>query len=437
MGTAAQFRWSCPQTPTGPDGQVPTTGTVAHIAKLPTLGNLAIWATSAKLEAMVVTAEAERAILEQGMVQLAGILGPDFEVAPYQVDGTEEVEHDDIGADAVYSVRAVQSSAPYAQLIVEARSSLAPAAAKDVLFHQVRLLRRLHGQATGLVIAPWLSPRTREVLVNRKISFLDLTGNIDLHLPRNGILIRTDGAQRDPNPTPRRRSRGLSGASAGIVTRTLVDFKPPYRQKDVAAVAGVSPGYVSRVFQALDDEALITRDGHVITDVEWQSLLRARAENYDVLRSNHAVPMVSRKSPEMVYRSLVDHETKNTTVVTGSYAAREIAPIAVGGPLMIYVDPMEGARQIDDLAEELSLLRAGDAPGNIILLRPQNRGPLLRFHKFGATARVGLSQLVMDCLSGPGRMAQEAEAVLAYMAANESKWRRGRGQLAEVAASLA
>jgi len=35
----------------------------------------------------------------------------------------------------------------------------------------VRLLRRLYGQATVLVIASWLSPRTRDVLAERKVSY--------------------------------------------------------------------------------------------------------------------------------------------------------------------------------------------------------------------------------------------------------------------------
>jgi hypothetical protein len=50
-------------------------------------------------------------------------------------------------------------------------------------------------------------------LANRKVSSLDLTGNVDLHLP-TGVLIKTEGAQQNPDPTPHRRSRGLSGPGA-------------------------------------------------------------------------------------------------------------------------------------------------------------------------------------------------------------------------------
>jgi len=273
----------------------------------------------------------EHAVLEQGIAQLHELLGSGWEIAPYGVKTEPSAPLvEDTGSDAVYSVRALNTSAPYSQVVVEAKTSLTPAAAKDVLLPRVRLLRRLYSQATVLVIAPWLSPRTRDVLAEHKVSCLDLTGNVDLRLP-TGVLIRTEGAQHNPEPTSHRRRRGLSGAAAGMLARLLVDFAPPYRQKDLAAVAGISAGYVSRVFQTLDDEALITREGSHIVDVNWVALLRARAESYDVLHANHATSMVARKGPDAVYRSLISQGTSNTTAVTGSYAAREVAPIAVGG----------------------------------------------------------------------------------------------------------
>jgi hypothetical protein len=379
---------------------------------------------------MVAQAVDEHAVLEEGVARLAELLGVGFEVAPYRANGLAGSDDHEDATDSVYTVRALNTSASYAQVVIEAKSSLTPAAAQEVLLPQVRLLRQLYGQATVLVIAPWLSPRTREVLASRKVSYLDLTGNVDLRLP-TGVLIRTEGAQQNPDPTPHRRSRGLSGASAGVITRLLVDFTPPYRQKDLAIVGKVSPGYVSRIFQTLDDEALITRDGPSIVDVNWQALLRARADTYDVLRANHAVTMAARKGPEAVYRNLIAQGSENTAAITGSYAAREVAPVAVGGPLMIYVDP--GPHSIEHVADELSLLPA--ATGNIILLQPSNRGPLLGRRPFGAAEHVALSQLVIDCLSGPGRMPAEGEALLAYMATTDT-WRHRQGELTEEAAAL-
>lgn len=388
---------------------------------------------SRKAEVVATPALDECAVLDEGIARLREHLGSGWEITPYNIASSELPPAEDSSADAVYSVRALSGSAPYAQVVVEARTSLTPAAAKDVLLPQIKLLRRLYGQATVLVISPWLSPRTREVLTERGVSYLDLTGNVDLRLP-TGVLIRTDGAQHSPDPTPHRRRRGLSGAAAGKLVRLLIDFSPPYRQKDLAAVADISAGYASRVMQTLDDEALITRGGTEIVEVNWVELLRARAENYDVLRANHAASLVARKGPEAVYRALISQGTSSTTAVTGSYAAREVAPTAVGGTLMFYVLP--GPHMVESAASELSLLPAAGGGGNTIVLRPNNRGPLERRRQFGAAEHVGLSQLALDCLSGPDRMPAEGEAVIAHMTRTEGEWRRGPGELAREVAQL-
>ena len=93
------------------------------------------------------------------MARLAELLGSDFEVSPVRVGGVEDEDQEIVVADSVYSIRALNTSAPYAQVVVEAKTSLTPAAAQQVLLPQVRLLRRLYGQATVLVIAPWSALR--------------------------------------------------------------------------------------------------------------------------------------------------------------------------------------------------------------------------------------------------------------------------------------
>lgn len=399
---------------------------VAHSGQLGFMGNLG------NTEVVVTQTLDERAVLEDGIARLRELLGSGWEITPYTVASSEPLVEDS-GADAVYSVRALGGSAPYAQVVVEARTSLTPAAAKDVLLPQIRLLRRLYGQATVLVITPWLSPRARDVLTERGVSYLDLTGNVDLRLP-TGVLIKTEGAQHSPNPTPRRRRRGLSGAAAGKLVRLLVDFAPPYRQKDLATVAGISAGYASRVLQTLDDEALITRDGTEIVEADWMELLRARAENYDVLRVNRAISMVARQGPEAAYRALISQGTSTVTVVTGSYAAREVAPTAVGGNLMFYVLP--GPHMVESAAGELSLLSATGGGGNVIILQPTDEGPLERRRPFGVAEHVGFSQLALDCLSGPDRMPAEGEAVIAHMIKIEDEWRRGPGELSHEVSQL-
>ena len=56
-----------------------------------------------------------------------------------------------------------------------------------------------------LVVAPYLSQRSRQVLGGLGVGWVDLTGNVSVSSVRPGLFVCTDGAQRDPAP------RGAAG----------------------------------------------------------------------------------------------------------------------------------------------------------------------------------------------------------------------------------
>lgn len=366
-------------------------------------------------------------LLQSGLNRLAELLGPGWEIAPLNVArpiGGNDVNARGSSADLVWTVRDAESQGQYGEILVEARSKLTPAAAADLLTAQVELVRSLRGQVSVLVIAPWLSPRTRTVLDGRGFGYLDLTGNVRLRMRRPTILIDQAGAARDPAPS-RQGDRGLRGSQAGRLARVLVDCVPPYRGQDLATAAGVSPGYVSRLLSVLEDEALISRQGRTIVDVDWSGVLRARAAEYDLLRANAYASMVARKGLASVLDTLAEKTTRKRVLVTGPVAAQAVAPLAVGGQLMIYVN----AADTEALAKRLGLLRGADragAVGDVLLLNPPNDAVFERdapLEGFPGLRRVGLSQLALDCLSGPGRMPAEGEAILDVMAADVGAWR--------------
>jgi hypothetical protein len=78
-----------------------------------------------------------------------------------------------------------------------------------------------------IVYADWLSPCTRELLLERTANFVDGTGNIDVRLDRPAVSIRTDGARSDPDPKPRGRGPSLNGPRAWALMRTLIEVEPP------------------------------------------------------------------------------------------------------------------------------------------------------------------------------------------------------------------
>lgn len=279
-----------------------------------------------------------------------------------------------------------------------------------------------------MVVAPWLSGRTRELLAAEGVSYVDLTGNALLRLDSPALFIETQGAERDPAPPPRPKPR-VRGPRAGRLIRTLVDVRPPYGVRELAQGADLAPGYVSRLLDALDDDALVERSKRGrVESVEIAGLLRRWTESYDVFKSNGAATFLAPRGLARTVELLARPAVGAAAAVTGSFAATRLAPVAASRLLVIYSD------NIAALAEALEMIPA-DTAANVALLRPFD--PVvwqLRSEQDGVRY-VAPSQVAADCLTGNGRMPSEGEAVLAWMLANETQWRLD--SLAELAASAA
>jgi hypothetical protein len=208
--------------------------------------------------------------------------------------------------------------------------------------------------------------------------------------------------------------------------RLLADVAPPYRAGELGDAAKLSLPYVSRLLDTLEEQLLIRREGRIISRVDWPQILRLRAENYTLLRHNSYVGMVAPNGIDAVFKALRSKRAVDgmQIVLTGSYAARTVAPLAVGGQLMLYL-PAGPPRLPDEIGDDLGLLRV-DKGADVLLLRAHDPVVFERTVDDGGVRRVALSQLVLDCLSGPGRMPAEGEAVLSYMQDNTQLWRADR-----------
>lgn len=358
-----------------------------------------------------------RDLLERGITQLMDLLGEGWRFG-LQQDETEPVDR---GIDAL--LRVGRPGGQPVLMIVEAKSNLTPSDAARAVGPRLELARQQRGGgAVVLVISPWLSPQTRRVLEEQGLGYLDLTGNVSISIDDPVVRIRTDGDQRDPRPSSRGR-RGLSGSRAGRLVRELVDFREPRRAAELAKATGISESYISRLLELLAEEALIRRSKHVITKIDWQALLRSRAKTYQLMKANHVWPAITRIGLDRTLSAFRNNEIRHQVLATGSFAARGFAPMTVGGALMLYVPP--GPRVVDEVAQDLGLLRVDQASVEVLLLQPRSEGAMDRPHheRVDGVPIVGLSQLVLDCLSGPGRLPAEGEALLEWMTNHEDEWR--------------
>lgn len=314
---------------------------------------------------------------------------------------------------------AIELRAPngtYTRIVVEARRSLTPRDAEQLLPGLARTLRALASHIPLLVVAPWLSDRTQQMLVELGINYVDLTGNARLQLDNPTVFIRSSGATR--NPSPRRRgAAGLRGAKAARLVRLLADVRPPYGVRELAVAASVTPGYVSRVLDSLDREALIERSPRGgVADVDVPQLLRAWAESYDVLAAVRATQLLAPDGASRTVLGLARLRTR--AAITGSFAAARLAPVAAPSLLLAHCEDVEKA------VEALGLLPADEAP-NVILLDAFDSVVFERTERADGLTYAAPSQVAVDCLTGNGRMPAEGEALLTWMSEHEPRWRLG------------
>jgi hypothetical protein len=308
-----------------------------------------------------------------------------------------------------------------ATLAVEARRSFEPRDVDALLSGLARSLGSLAGYIPILAVAPWLSPRTQERLEAEGINFVDLTGNALVALDNPTLYLRTYGAQRNPAPTARGRAR-VRGPRAARLVRLLVDVRPPYGIRELAAASGLTPGYVSELVDALDREALVDRERRGgVRAVDVAGLLRRWAESYDVFATNAASSFLAPAGPAAALRALDEKGYADSVLVTGSFAAVRRAAVAAPALLCVY------CRDPAAIAQGLGFLPADPGAGaNVALLQPFDDVVWDRTERDGEVAYAAVSQVTVDCLTGNGRMPAEGEALLAWMGEHEDEWRAGR-----------
>ena len=268
----------------------------------------------------------------------------------------------------------------------------------------------------GMVVAPFLSPRARQLLTEVGLAYGDAVGNLRLALDRPALYVETQGAASDPWMQPGDRPlRSLKGPVAGRIVRALCDYWPPFRVEQLVELSGASVGSVARVFAFLDPEGLIVRESRgPVTAVRWADLIRRWAEDYAFARTNRTQTFLEPRGLTTLLGKL-----KNVPfgyAVTGSLAATQVAPVAAPRLAMVYVPEIARA------ATELRL-RPAETGANVMLAEPFDLVVFERSQERDDVTYAAWSQVAVDLLTGPGRSPAEGEELLHWMERHEDAWR--------------
>jgi len=293
---------------------------------------------------------------------------------------------------------------------------------RDVAMALESLRRVASRSPTSQIVVPmlaarYLAPATRERIMEADAAYADATGNLFLAVDRPSLFLRDRGADRDPWRGPGRPRGTLQGAPAARVVRALVDFAPPLTVPELAERAQASTGATYRVVEFVADEGLLERRRRgPITDVRWRRLLERWSEDYGFERSNTVATFLEPRGLSALTGRLRAVEDLDY-VVTGSLGAEHLAAYAPARLATIYVKDI--AQAVDALD-----LRQVESGANIALAAGDYEVVFERDQRIDGLRVAALSQVAVDLLTGPGRNPSEGVALLDWMEANESQWRR-------------
>ena len=285
-----------------------------------------------------------------------------------------------------------------------------------------------------VVIAPFLGPRTRERLVEEGIGYVDMVGNMRLVLDRPTVFVSTRGQESSPWAVER-TSRSLHAAKACRIVRALADGdgtfnlgpsegpRPPAMGsrgetprsptrigvRQLAAIAGTDPGYVSRLLDLFHRDEIIEREprGPVVA-VHLARLLRRWGEDYRFAEAHRFVPVVHPYGVPGALARLRDAQVPHA--VTARAGAAALSGTALPGVVAAYVDNPERVAAI--LGAEPT-----DSGANLLLIDPFDPFVFEGAWKASGLRYAARAQIIADLLGSPAPAPAQAASLLEIAAA--------------------
>jgi hypothetical protein len=280
---------------------------------------------------------------------------------------------------------------------------------------------RAGGSAPVLHAAPYLPPAARERLAAEEASYADATGWVRLVSDDPMIAITARGAPRAPKRDQRLVTTRLDGPATGRIMSALLEADAPLGVRELAQMAHVSAGTVSKLLPTLEAEDALERGpAGRVSAIDRRRVLRRWTADYGVLKSN-GIPgyFVAPRGVDATLDQICRMPRNAVTGAVGGalWLPKGTAPVIPITQLVAYADdPGEAATALG--------LVPVDAPvANAILVPPQNPSILDSPPRVADTPVAPLPLVLADLLTLPGRYPQQAEALMDALAKTDPQWR--------------
>ena len=327
------------------------------------------------------------------------ILLPNMNIEDISLDAPIDVQS---RADVIVKVRTGNFKK---YLLIEVKSSGEPRIVKSSIYQ----LKKLAGINTGtypVFVAPYISRRSREILVSENIGYIDLIG--DVYLKFDSVLVdRLSNVERE---TERRLSRGIFANKATRIIRAILNA-PNNRWKitEIANITRMSPAGVYFVINQLEDKGYISREkDKSIKVVESERLLKDWASNWTVEKSRSTGFFSFAKNPDEIISKVVKagDELNLKYAFTGMAGASMVSPFVRYNEVWVYI-----SGDIDDMVKKLDL-RPTTSGANIRIFEPYDEGIFMDFREIRGVKVVSDIQLYVDLLTYPARGQEQAQRIL-------------------------
>lgn len=266
-----------------------------------------------------------------------------------------------------------------------------------------------------VLVAPFLAPRVRRELDRAGWSYWDATGNTLLRSEDPLVAVRTEGADKDPDPDARpvARLRSLKGRIASeVIVGLLQNDGRAASIRDFARERNLPLGTVSRVVSLLRDENLLKpTGGGPIVLIDRLDVARRWADDYSFTTTFRAQRYFSVNGPELAVSKILKADVP--CAVTGVHAAQNW--LGKGGRVSglpadatwLYVADRDAVERIADLSV--------DSRGGQIVVAECDFLERERPRAVDGVPYVTPWRITGDLLSAGGRLARVGEQVAAAL----------------------
>lgn len=264
-----------------------------------------------------------------------------------------------------------------------------------------------------LLLSDYLGPVLRRRVAEAGHSYADGSGWVRLVSADPLVLLTGEGAARAPGPPRLSAVTRFNRRASSRIIRSLLEQEIPVGVRELATIADVSPGSVSKHLATFAAEGLVERTSGGVSSVRRRDLLQRWTEDYDFASANGSV--IWCLAPRGLDGARERIAQRSDAVLTGSLGSRQllpadtvpVAPLTLGA---VYTSEPQ------QLKQDLGLVEVSQGRANLVLARPQD--PVIL--DGGDVAPTGL--VLADLLTLPGRADAEAEQLMDALAKTDPLW---------------